>query len=263
MDIDRQKLWFDQSMPKGIKFFDWIFAKDSEKEKITLELISEDDEFNALETFEVIPEFLEVLYKIATCGYGCKGGPHVIEYITARGYNLGIASIKLIRLGFYDESISLIRSISEIINLFGLFGMDSESLSQWYHQTERERIHEFSPSKVRKKIMKTGLEPPISREYYSKMCEVGVHVHPNTKPQGKNHVDRALVGGIVVKEQAISVLNDLATNLAWLVIMSLRNSLDKETFMKETERMNPLWDKIGSLNLETLDDYLVKNKNSS
>jgi len=263
MTLEDQKLYYEKSMPHGKEFYKWIFSKDLLKEDFTLKLYEADEEFKALETYEVIPDFLNVLYKVATCGYGCKGGPHVIEYITGRGYNLGIASVKLLRLGFYDEALSLIRSISEIVNLFALFGIEQGTLTEWYGMTEKERIKDFSPSKVRQKLTKTDLEPPISKEYYSKLCEVAVHVNPQTKPQGNNHIDRALVGSFVFKEQAIAFLNDLANNLGWLALMALRNSVDKITCMNETDILKPLYDKIGKLSLENIDDYLKRNKNGS
>lgn len=263
MTIEEQKLYFMNSMPKGKDFYNWVFSVDTQKEEFTLEVYQNDREFKSIDTYEVIPEFLETLYKVATCGYGCKGGSHVIEYITGRGYNLGIASLKLLRLGFYDEAISLIRSISEIVNLFALFGIDPKSLPEWYNQTEKERMKNFSPAKVRERLSETDLKPPISKEYYSKMCEVGVHVNPMTKPQGKNHIDRALVGGFVVEEQAIAVLNDLANNLSWLVLMSLRNSVGKEVFIKETDRLSELFAKIGNLSLENIDEHLNAKRNGS
>lgn len=249
-------------MPKGKKFYDWIFSLDGKKEQFTQEIFELDSEFGSGRTFEMIPDFLEVLYKIATCGYGCRGGSHIIEYITGRGYNLGIASLKLLRIGLYDEAISLIRSISEIVNLLALFGIDPDSLNEWYNQNEKERIKNFAPSKVRDRIGKTELEAPIPKEYYSKMCEVGVHVNPKTKPQGKNHIDRAFVGGFVIREQAIAVLNDLLSNLSWLVLTSLRNSVDKKTFMQEMDRLKPLYDKIENpgLSLENIDEYLQSKK---
>ena len=263
MKLEEQKLLYEQSMPKGRAFYDWIFSKDSAKEALTLKIYETDDEFKSLETYDTIPEFLQVLYKVATCGYGCTGGSHVIEYITGRGYNLGIASLKLLRLGFYDESLSLVRSISEIVNLFALFGIDPDCLPKWYNSTGKERIREFSPANVREKLSNTDLKPPISKEYYSKMCEVGVHVNPQTKPQGKNHIDRALVGGFILKEQAIAVLNDLANNLGWLVIMSLRNSVDEKTFIKEMDNIQPLYNNIGELSIESIDDYIKKNSTAA
>lgn len=249
-------------MPRGEEFFEWIFSKDKLKESLTIQLYKSDKEFDSFETYKIIPEYLEVLYKVSTCAYGCKGGSHVIEYITGRGYNLGIASMKLLRLGLYDESISLIRSISEIVNLFALFAIEPNSLNEWYTHTERDRIRNFSPAKVRKRISLTTLDAPISRDYYSKMCEVGVHVNPSTRPQGHNKLDRGLVGGFVQEEQAIAIQNDLANNLSWLVIMSLRNSVDKEIFIEETTRLKPLVEKIGNLSLESIEEHL-KNKTES
>ena len=260
MNLEDQKLYYTESFPKDSIFYDWIYSKDSYKEGLTSEIYTNDTEFKSFETYNIIPEFFEVLYKVATCGYSCSGGSHVIEYITGRGYNLGVGSLKLLRLGLYDEALSLIRSISEIVNLFALFGIEPNHLFEWYNQTEKERMREFSPSKVRQKLLQTQLEPPISKEYYSKMCEVAVHVNPLTKPQSKNHINRAIVVGFVLKEQAIAVLNDLANNLGWLVIMALRNSVDKKTFISETDRMAPLYNKIGSLNLESIDDYLANRR---
>ena len=182
------------------------------------------------------------------------------RYITGRGYNLGIAAMKLLRLGFYDESISLIRSISEIVNLFALFGVEPDSLNEWYTQSERQRIRNFTPAKVRKRLSHSPLEMPISREYYSKMCEIGTHVSPSTKPQGHNVLDTGLVGGFVVKEQAIAVLNDLAKNLSWLAIVALNSSVDKETFKKETKRLGPLYSKIGTLDIESIEEYLMNKR---
>ncbi|MGI4735828.1 MAG: hypothetical protein ACRYG7_11695 [Janthinobacterium lividum] len=260
MNFEEQKLIYDKSMPKGEDFIKWVFSKDSQKEEITSKIYMEDSDFQSNETYKVISEFFQVIYKVSTCGYGCKGGPHVIEYIAGRGYNLGLSSLKLIRIGFYDEALSLIRNISEIVNLFALFAINPVSLSEWYDMTEKERMREFSPFKVRQKLEETNLQTPVSKEYYSKLCEVGVHFNPSTKPQGKNHIDRALVGSIVFKEQAIAILNDLANNLCWLAIMSLRNSVDKGDFIRELDVLEPLFEKIGELSLESLDEYLNKKK---
>jgi len=255
-------LTYENNFPKGDGFFKFVHSKDVFKESLTLDIYKSDNEFQSLETYETIPEFLEVLYKVSSCKFGCKGGPHVIEYITGRGYNLGIASMKLIKLGFYDESISLIRSISEIVNLFALFAIDINSAKEWYSSSERDRIKNFTPGKIRKRLSQSELSIPISQKYYSKMCEVGVHVNPATKPQGHNNLDRAIVGGVVFKEQAIAVLNDLSNTLGWLAMMALRNSVDKEIFIKEMDRLKPNYDKIGSLSLETIQDYLNRKYDS-
>jgi hypothetical protein len=259
MELENQRLYYYQNMPKGHSFYDWIFSKDKQKEDYTIEIFETDKEFYSLETYETISEFFKILYKISTCGFGCSGGSHIIEYITGRGYNLGLSAMKLLRLGFYDESLSLIRSISEIVNLFALFGVDSNSLEIWYNLDDRGRINEFSPAKVRNKIGKLNLPCPIYKEYYSKMCEVAVHVNPLTRPQGNNHLDRALVGGFVVKEQSIAILNDLATNLYWLSIVALRNSVDKQTFLSEVKRLEKFDEKLGKLSIENLDEYFSKN----
>ncbi len=263
MRIEDQKINIDGSFPKGEDFVRWVFSIDQQKEHATLQFLKDDIEFNSLETFLIIPEYLKILYNVSTCAYGCRGGSHVIEYITGRGYNLAISSLKLLRIGFYDEAWSLIRSISEIVNLFALFGLDRSLLINWYEMSEKERMKEFSPSAVRKKIIEKQFPLPITKEYYSKLCEISVHVNPKTIPQGRNHINKPLVGGFVTKESAIAVLNDLANNIAWLAIVALRNSVKKEIFMKEIELLKPLYAKIGKLNIETLEEYLKAKSNAS
>ncbi|REG90435.1 hypothetical protein [Flavobacterium aquicola] len=260
-DIDKQKLFYKSSFPKGEEYFSWLFSKDDMKENMTMEIYEKDEKFKSLETLKILPDILETIYNVSTCYYGCTGGAHIIEYITGRGYNLGISAFKILRLGFYDEALSLIRSISEINNLFSLFGIDEKAKQNWYDMNEKERIREFSPAKVREKMSKTVLEAPISREYYSKLCEVGVHVNPTTKPQGKNHVEKAMIGGFVTKELSIAVLNDLAFNLVWLAILALRNSVSQETFLIEVSKIQPHFSKIGDLNIETIDQYMNEQKN--
>ncbi len=263
MNIEDQKINIDGSFPTGENFVKWVFSLDSEKENATLQFYKDDTEFNSLETFLILPEYLRILYNVSTCAYGCRGGSHVIEYITGRGYNLAIAALKLLRIGLYDESWSLIRSISEIINLFALFGLENSHLVSWYNMSEKERMKEFSPSAVRRKIINKSLPLPISKEYYSKLCEISVHVNPKTIPQGRNHLNKPLVGGFVTKESSIAVLNDLVGNVAWLAIVALRNSVEKEIFMKELNILKPLYSKIGKLNIETLEEYLKAKQNGS
>ena len=119
-----QFLFFEGDLPKGLDYINWIFSKDERKEAKTLEKFKKDSENNSLRTYEALGDLLGMLYNLAVCGYGCHGGDHKIEYITGRTYNLAISSLKLLRLGHYDESLSLIRSISEIVNspIFSVYG---------------------------------------------------------------------------------------------------------------------------------------------
>src|SRR5689334_18633072 len=113
---DSQFLFFSGDLPKGIDYINWVFSKDDIKEAKTFDKFKLDGD-NSLQTYDALGDLLGMLYKLAVCGYGCHGGDHKIEYITGRSYNLAISALKLLRLGYYDESLSLIRSMSEVVNL--------------------------------------------------------------------------------------------------------------------------------------------------
>jgi len=214
----------------GEKFIELVFSVDNEKEERTTSLISKGP------TYASVGVLLQMLYKLSVCGYGCRKGDHKIEYLTGRAYNTSIASLKLLRIGFYDESLSLIRSVAEIINLLALFRIDTEEYDSWVSSSEKKRIRGFAPASVRKKLeKKTDLEIPISKEYYSKLCEVGVHVNPKTRPAGYNIHDRAMVGGFVLDHAPIAILNDLQYVVFFSVLISSSCTLEKEKFIEVTE----------------------------
>jgi hypothetical protein len=257
-----QFLFYQGDPPKGLDYINWIFSKDDIKETKTFEKFKKDTVNNSLQTYEALGDLLGMLYKLAVCGYGCHGGDHKIEYITGRTYNLAISSLKLLRLGHYDESLSLIRSISEIINLLCLFRIDPKAYSEWTKCNQKDRIQKFGPAKVRTRITKIGPEPPISQEYYSKLCETGVHVTPDTVPSGYNEHKLALVGGIIIEYAPTAILNDLTNNVFWTILMASSNILSKDEFMGLTDELKPYQEKIGELTITNLDDYVQKNKPS-
>src|SRR5687767_6395497 len=54
------------------------------------------------------------VYGLTTCGWGCKGGDHQIELLLGRVVNQAISAHRLMRSGFYDEALMLIRGMGEI-----------------------------------------------------------------------------------------------------------------------------------------------------
>jgi len=67
---------------------------------------------------------LSALFQAATCYRSCSGGPHILEALAGRSYNLAAAAYTVITRGFYDEGLLLIRSIGEIANLIALSASD-------------------------------------------------------------------------------------------------------------------------------------------
>ena len=90
---------------------------------------------------------LSILYQVGTCHRKCFGGPHVLESLTARTYNLACGAYTLICRGLYDEALNLVRSIGEISNLIALFYADQKNIKLWLSYDKKTRRRKFSPSK--------------------------------------------------------------------------------------------------------------------
>lgn len=86
---------------------------------------------------------LSLLYKVATCDWGCSHGSHQIEWLIARVVNHAMSSYRLARAGCYNESLVLTRGIGEIANLLQLFD-DSSELSHWAQASRRDRLNSLA-----------------------------------------------------------------------------------------------------------------------
>ena len=136
--------------------------------------------------YECLGDVLSMLYAEASCFYGCPGGDHFLERLTARVVAHSLSSLRLAVLGYYDESLALTRNLGEIANLLLLFAARPELLASRRVDGEAQRRKNFSAVKVRLKLEELGLNPPISSTRYSLLSEVGVHLVPSVSPQTFN-----------------------------------------------------------------------------
>jgi hypothetical protein len=154
---------------------------------------------------------LSILYRLACCDYGCKGGDHQIEWLTGKFVNQGISAHRLIRAAQYDEALTIIRGMGEIANLLWLFQNDKNELAAWKASDKTKRVRQFGPGKVRarlKKLLKIG--PLIDDKTYQALCEIGTHPTPGSAP-GHYTTGRPILGGVIPQPAGIFVcVNELA-----------------------------------------------------
>ncbi len=166
--------------------------------------------------FEGIGTVLYHLCRMGSCYWGCSG-EHTITYLCCLVSSNGHAAVRLLRMGYYDESLLLIRSIGEVANLLELFAKDSNALAKWRQARESQESvrKEFSPFEVRKRLEElTGDPPPVDKKRYSLLSERSVHAYPNMAPQSFNLLD-APTNGLVPQQIGLTVcLNELARSLA-------------------------------------------------
>lgn len=166
---------------------------------------------------------LSALYQAATCHRKCHGGPHLLEALCGRVYNLGSSAYLLAIRGFYDESLNLLRSVGEIANLIALSVIDKPAFGRWVASDKKARLTEFSPFKVRKRLEKAAPEMLIADDdWYSRFCESYTHATPHTRPNVHNGSNNAHVGGTFQATGYESVLGEVATLLASVAMLVCR-----------------------------------------
>jgi hypothetical protein len=158
---------------------------------------------------------LSVLYQAATCHRQCHRGPHILEALCGRMYNLGAAAYILATSGFYDEALNLIRSIGEAGNLLSLSVVDKNALREWLSSDKKTRLKKFSPAEVRRALKKQEESAVLlaDDDWYSRFCETYTHITPQTKPNVHNDANQPYVGGVFQANGYSSTLGELATVL--------------------------------------------------
>jgi len=154
---------------------------------------------------------MSILYQASTCHRECLGGPHILETLSGRAYNLGQASYTLILHGLYDEALSLIRSIGEISNLISMSVVDKKAFDKWVKADKNTRIKKFSPAKIRNILgAKKHAFIPANKEWYSYFCESYTHITPSTNINSHNDAEKSYIGPTFQKEGLSSSIKELS-----------------------------------------------------
>jgi hypothetical protein len=157
---------------------------------------------------------LSILYRLACCAYGCRGGDHQIEWLVGKFVNQAISAHRLIRAAQYDEALMIIRGMGEIGNLFWLFFDDKKELTAWKAADKAMRLRQFGPGKVRERLKKTSrVGPLIDSNTYQALCEIGTHPTPGLAP-GHYTTGRPILGPIPQTAGILVCVNEMAYAVA-------------------------------------------------
>ena len=205
--------------------------------------------------FEGIGTVLSLLDQMATCIWGFNGGDHDhdhdIEYLCGRVSSNGRAAMRLLRMGFYDESLVLSRNIGEIANLLLLFRMEGSALEEW-----KEPGKIFTPAEVRHRLRElTKRTPPIDGKRYRILSEQLVHPNRGLKPQAFNLLGLPSTGSLFQEIGLLVSLNELALPLVCSCFVGvLLLDLDDEVKEHITATAIDLLEQIGAAQLSELEE---------
>ena len=169
------------------------------------------EQVHALRDYDLL---LEQLYKFACCFWGCHGKEHVLEHLAGRCVSSLVSARRLIEAGYYDEALSLIRSVGEIANLLNLFWADNAEIRPWLDSPEKERRRRFSPVQVRRKLGELQTMVPFNDTHYHRLCELSVHPTPQTRPNAHQDARRPVLGAYFQPQGFIAASWELCWALA-------------------------------------------------
>ena len=95
--------------------------------------------------YEVLYAALAITDCTAGCFWGCKGGDHRVEYLIGSATNLTYAALCLMSRGYYDQALSITRTVGEFANLPVLFAFEKSQIDKWKGADNRTRKRAFSP----------------------------------------------------------------------------------------------------------------------
>lgn len=198
--------------PEGREYLTFLRGIENSCENTSYTVLGSEEK-SLKDIIEQLGTVLSLLYRLASCFWGCHGKGHVVEYLVGRTVTSAHSSLRLINFGYYDESIALTRNISEIGNLFQLFLVEPSHFNSWLELSEKQRRKKYSPSAVRKAVKKAGSPVPTLQSEYSWFSEIGTHVTPRTIPQKHNEAGQPILGGVFQDKGFKSAID----NLSWAV----------------------------------------------
>lgn len=217
----------------------------------------------APKTLDALGTALSYLDRIASCWWGCREGTHIEERLVGKATSNARAALELLRSGYYDEALGMVRQIGETANLLCLFAQSPELHERWKIASEKESRTEFRPVKVRLRLEKLRLPLPMDEETYRLLSKQSVHVNPQTSPQSHNILGRPMLGGYFQEAGSLLTLNQLGSMVGWVLWLSVtlvKPSTDRSVFVEASVN---LLRSIGAINMNTIENLFNEIRDSN
>lgn len=141
-----------------------------------------------------------------------------IKYIGIRAFNHAMVAFRNTLSGYYQTSYAIQRDLLEMSFLSDYFRSNPAEIAKWKAATNEERVKDFSPSSVYKKLdIRDGFREQKRKKMYQEYCEYGSHVsYPGIKllTNDQNLVE---IGPFYNEKKLINTIYDLLRNFGALV----------------------------------------------
>lgn len=155
----------------------------------------------------------------------------VVFRLAARCFNTGAAAVRLARMGYYNQCLSLVRDLMEVTLLLDLFKRVPPAISEWTQLSESDRTKKFSAFQVRMRLedkeTREGKAPVNRKRTYQRFCTYGTHASPESfvliSPDMMTQI-----GPFPDEVRLKTMIEEIVRHLAFAVIVFLSH-LDNKT----------------------------------
>ena len=242
------------NIPVGVEFLKLIRDQEAQCEATFEEWLSSAG-VKASQTFEALGTALSFLDRIASCWWGCRGGDHRHERLIGRAVSNARATLLLLKSGYHDEGLGLVRQIGETANLLFLFSESEESFVEWTNATESERRRNFSAVKVRLKVAELTPVVPMDEGLYNQLSGVSIHTNPDTTPQSYNLLEMPTMGGYFQDAGALVILNELGRLIVFILWQGAKLLQQPADIQAALIASRSLLESVGHANIKSIHEY--------
>lgn len=173
-----------------------------------------------------------------------------MEFLAGKAANSGYAALNLAKRGYYDQALTINRTLGEIANLLALFGADAAMLDRWKTADERTRKKEFQPFRVRDLLVAKGFALPVNAARYGRLSVYSIHATPDGLPQAHGPRAQAVTSPVYQPAGFLLALNELALAVAFITVFAsalIQLPSDVRETLKEVAR--GLGEKVGAVDI--------------
>ncbi|MFD1745780.1 DUF5677 domain-containing protein [Rhizobium helianthi] len=100
--------------------------------------------------------------------------------LSIRCFNSGASALRLLRCGYFQPAMTMVRDLIEIYFLMDLFTKQPQSFRDWRTMSEKERKKHFKPIRVRERLDEIdGFKEKKRQKSYDMLSHHAAHVNPN------------------------------------------------------------------------------------
>ncbi len=97
-----------------------------------------------------------------------------------RCFNSGASALRLLRCGYFQPAVTMMRDLLEVRCLMDLFAKEPSSLHDWLSMADKDRMKHFKPVSVRQRLEQLDRSNGTQRQAaYNLFSEIAAHANPN------------------------------------------------------------------------------------